>query len=114
MANYQEAIEYLGSKQITDETVASYFDEVFPAISTVKSEKKVSKNAKAALLALTNQPGVEFAPNSWWQAFNAVTYVTNHQMGRNQENRVESIWFGTNDGRNREALALAKEYADKA
>ncbi len=119
MKNYEEAAAYLGSKTFTDETVTDFFNEVFPVMVAVNSQSKrkakdVSKNATLAKLALTHQPGIEFAPNSWWQAFNAVTYVTDHLIGREQENRVENIWYGQMKDKKVNAFSLAKDYADKA
>ena len=106
--------EVLASKQYTDEKVNEFFDRVFP-VQVVKGgikKKDRSKNAEAATLALTHQPGVEFAPGSWYQALQAVTYTTNHLMGRNQETRVSNLWYGTTGDKNNAALDLALEYAE--
>jgi phage/plasmid-like protein (TIGR03299 family) len=116
LQSYEELASFLGSKEYTDETVKAYFDEVFPSASTLKegSEKKSSRNAQQAFLALTHQPGVEFAPNSWWQAINAVTFVTDHLMGRSNENRLDNAWYGPVKDKKILAFTKAKEYADAA
>lgn len=119
MDNYKEAASYLGSKLYTEETVSGFFDEVFPVMVAPSSQgkrktKDVSKSAQMAKLALIHQPGVEFAPGSWWQAFNAVTYVTDHLVGREQDNRVENMWYGAVKDKKVKAFSLAKDYADRA
>jgi len=71
----------------------------------------LSRNAKLCYDALDTQPGAQYAEGSWWQAFNAVTYVTDHVQGRNADNRLYSNWFGTNEIRKRNAINKAVEYA---
>jgi len=113
--NYKEVAAFLGSKRYTDETVMEYFNRVFP-VQVVKEEgeskRKVSKNAKLAQLALTHQPGVDFAPGTWWNALNAVTYVTDHLMGRTDESRVENFWYGPVKDKKLQAFELATEMAN--
>ena len=67
--------------------------------------------AKQAYSVLETQPGAEFAEGSWWQAFNSVTYVTDHLQGRNADNRLHSQWFGSNQLRKIKAAEKAVEYA---
>jgi hypothetical protein len=67
-----------------------------------------------AVDVLMNQPGTEFAPGSWWQAFNAVTYMTDHVMGRNADNRLTSSWYGGNRNLKSKALETAIEMAEAA
>ena len=55
----------------------------------------MSRNAETALDVLVRQPGTEFAPGSWWQAFNAVTYMTDHVIGRKADKRRTSSWYGS-------------------
>jgi len=74
----------------------------------------LSRNAKFCYDALEVQPGAEYAEGSWWQAFNAVTYVTDHVQGRNSDNRLYSNWFGGNELRKRNALKKALEMAEVA
>ena len=115
MEQYKENVEFLGSKRYSQEAIADYFDEVFPLVLTVKDRKreakKVSKSAGLALQALTHQPGLEFAPGSWWQGLNAVTYVTDHLMGRSDDARVHNSWYGQTKDLKLKAMKLALEYA---
>jgi hypothetical protein len=74
--------------------------------------KEVSKSASKALELVTTQPGAAFAEGSWWQAFNAVTYMTDHVVGRNADNRLTSAWFGPNKVLKVKALETAVEFAE--
>ena len=74
----------------------------------------LSRNAKMAYDVLETQPGAEYAEGSWWQAFNSITYITDHVQGRNQENRLANSWFGYNQTRKRDALQTAIKYAEAA
>lgn len=106
---YKEAAEFLGAKRYTTASVQKYFADVFPS-----NIKDVSRNAETAFELLETQPGHEFAEGSWWQAFNSVTYMTDHLLGRNPESRLHSTWFGINKDRKNVALKKAIEYAEAA
>ena len=58
------------------------------------------------------QPGANFAEGTWWQAFNSVTYVTDHLQGRTEDNRLYSSWYGYNQVRKRDAIKSALEFAE--
>lgn len=115
LAQYKEAAAFLGSKRYSDETVVDYFKRVFPVTGSHENKKKeLSRNAEAAVEALHFQPGTQYAEGSWWQAFNAVTYMTDHIMGRNADNRLTSAWYGGNRNLKSKALSLAVEMAEAA
>ena len=120
MAKYKEIAEFLGSKRFTTDSYVEYLNEVFPRSSDKRVREgmtqleSLSRNAKLALDALHTQPGANFAEGSWWQAFNSITYITDHVQGRNQENRLANSWFGYNQGRKRDALQTAIKYAEAA
>lgn len=113
MDTYKETASFLGSKKATKEKVLDYFKEVFPVTSS-KSEKELSRNARIALDILETQPGHDFAAGTWWQPFNAVTFMVDHVVGNNDENRLNSAWFGGGRSRKTEALKKAVEYAEAA
>jgi len=74
----------------------------------------MSRNAETAIDVLFRQPGAQYAEGSWWQVFNAVTYMTDHVMGRNADNRLTSAWYGGNRNLKSKALDLAVEMAEAA
>ena len=115
LAQYKEMASFLGSKRYNNENIVEYFTRIFPVSgANDKKKKEVSKNAELALDVLEKQPGAEFAPGTWWQAFNAVTYVTDHLHGRNADNRLQSAWYGYHKGVKTKALETAVEMAEAA
>jgi len=129
MAKYKEMAKFLGSKSYKKEIVAEYMKEVFPGYSKRAIEQAneiktltdaqisalgLSRNAKGALDILETQPGANFAPGSWWNAYNACTFMTDHVIGKTQESRLTSAWYGLNKSVKVKALEKAVEYAEAA
>lgn len=121
LAKYKEMAKFLGSKKYKHESVIEYFDRIFPVNAygrskneETKAKKQHSDNAVLALQALEEQPGANFAKGSWWQAFNAVTFLTDHIVGKTQENRLTSAWYGPNKALKVKALETAVEMAEVA
>ena len=108
LAQYKEMAQFLGSKKYDDENIVEYFKRVFPSAG----KKEVSRSASIALGVLESQPGANFAEGSWWSAFNAVTYMTDHLLGRTQDTRLTSAWYGPNKSLKTAALETALEMAD--
>jgi phage/plasmid-like protein (TIGR03299 family) len=108
---YKEAGIFLASKMYKEAQVQQYFNKVFPNTGTTDED---SKNSKFAMEVLLEQPGHDLAAGSWWQAFNAVTHMTDHTMGRSADTRLTSAWFGTNRTRKHKALDLAIQFAETA
>ena len=117
---YKEMAEFLGKKRFTADSLIEYYNSVFPRTSDKRVQDKalsvetLSRNAKQAYDALQQQPGAKYAEGSWWQAFNSVTYITDHVQGRSADNRLYSSWYGSNQVRKRNALETAIEYAEAA
>jgi len=117
---YKEMAEFLGSKRYNIESLIEYYNSVFPRTADKKvqgqklSAETLSRNAKLALDIVEQQPGAKYAEGSWWQAFNSVTFVTDHVQGRSADNRVYSSWYGSNQLRKKEALENAIKYAEVA
>ena len=118
LAKYKEMAAFLGSRKYKEETIKQYFNRVFPVIAYDKEKgpqrKELSKSATRALEVVETQPGAKFAEGSWLQAFNAVTYLTDHEIGRSQDTRLQSAWFGANKNLKIKALETAVEYAEAA
>lgn len=107
---YKEMAEFLSSKFYKKDKVESYMMDVFPSL-TKKDNTVMSRPAETALSVLDTQPGSEYGAGSWWQAFNAVTFATDHLLGHSAETRLQSAWYGTNRPRKLVALEKAVEYA---
>jgi phage/plasmid-like protein (TIGR03299 family) len=127
METYREASEFLSSKRFSEEKLTEYFARVFPKTTKNnvvsfeemmnkirKGENVLSRNAVNALEVIDTQPGADLGRGSWWAAYNAVTYMTNHTLGNSADTRLQSTWYGANKNTNIEALGLACEYAEAA
>jgi len=109
---FKEAAEFLGSKQYIKSDLENYFGEIFG--KSTKEDKVLSPTAERAMTVIESQPGAEFKQGSWWQALNAVTYLCDHELGRSNDTRLTSAWFGSNAKRKVDALNLAVEMAEAA
>ncbi|CAB4140773.1 LGT_TIGR03299, phage/plasmid-like protein TIGR03299 [uncultured Caudovirales phage] len=115
LAKYKQMAQFLGSKRYNNENIVEYFKRVFPIAGNGGGVKKeLSKNADLALSILDTQPGANFAEGTWWQAFNSVTYVTDHLAGRTADTRLTSAWYGAHKGLKTTALETAIEMAEAA
>jgi len=114
LSQYKEMAEFLGSKMYKEETLVQYFQRIFPVTGDNENKKDLSRNASQAMSLVHEQPGAEYAEGSWWSAFNAVTYMTDHTIGRSADSRLTSAWYGYNKGVKTKALELAVEMAELA
>ena len=118
LAKYKEMAAFLGSKRYSEVNLKEYFNRVFPVLAYNKEKgpqrKQLSKSATRALDIIHTQPGAQFAEGSWWQAFNAVTFLTDHEIGRSADSRLQSAWFGANKNLKLKALETAVEFAEAA
>lgn len=116
-AKYKEMAQFLGSKRFKVEDLLNFYNDIAPHSTTEGKEKVItsyedlSRGAKMCFDALETQPGAELGAGTWWQAFNSVTYYTDHQQGRNSENRLYNQWFGYNQTRKVKAAESAVQYA---
>ncbi len=107
LAKYKDMAQFLGSKKYAKTDAVEYFKGLFPN-STGKDEKKeeLSRTARMAMSIVETQPGAEFAPGTWWNTFNAATFLVDHTVGRSTDSRLTSAWYGY--GRKLKARALEK------
>lgn len=117
---YKEMAEFLASKKFSVDSLIQYYNDVFPHTynkdkgAGITKADDLTKTAKAAMEVLHTQPGANLGEGTWWQAFNSVTYLTDHKMGRSADTRMESAWFGINQARKVKAANLAVQYATAA
>mgnify|MGYP000029179455 FL=1 len=115
---YRDAARFMASKRTSSSDLITFFNEVFPAANTAKrvvtEYSELSTTAKGAFDVLETQPGADMAMGTWWNALNAVTYTTDHVVGRSADTRMTSAWFGVNQTRKVKATNLALEMAEAA
>jgi len=116
-AQYKDVCQFLASKKFSADALIQYYNEVFPRTYKGKEEIEVkdyldlTSNGQKAFEFLDTQPGANFAQGTWWQALNSVTYLTDHEMGREVDSRLTSAWFGANQTRKIKAVEKAVEFA---
>lgn len=117
LQTYRQQADFLASRRYTEERLEQYFKEVFRPLTPPRPRKggkpKPPRNYEQALRFVEDQPGHQYAPGTWWNAFNAVTYLTDHQIGRD-ETRLGTAFYGHGKTRKLKALNLALEYAEAA
>lgn len=111
LAKYKEMAAFLGSKKYTKESSEEYFKMIFPSMG---KSQDLSRAAQKAQEVLERQPGAKYAEGTWWQPFNAVTYLTDHMLGRSADTRLQSAWYGPNKTLKLKALEKAIEFAEAA
>jgi len=119
LAKYKEMAAFLGKKLYNAKDLITYFNQVFPKTSDRKNEtananELHSRAAQLAMAVVDTQPGAGYASGSWWNAYNAVTYLTDHELGRSADTRLTSAWFGVNQNKKVKALNLAVQMAEAA
>jgi len=100
---YKESAEHMLKKSYSYESMMSYFKTIFPAAG----ENDVSKNAAKAVDIMSTQPGRHLGEGSYWQLFNTVTRMVDHELGRTPDTRLQSAWYGEGVRTKQKALQLA-------
>ena len=127
---FEKEAQFLTQHEVTDASLREYFMDLWPtgavragkrnaelaaaAANENNIETGMSRTAEAAMTIFSKQPGAEFFPNTWWNAFNTVTYIIDHVAGRSDNNRLRNAWFGGGERIKRQALSLAIDNARKA
>lgn len=112
---YEEMARFLSTKRYTNETAEEYFKRIFPMLTNDEDKKdELSRNAKEAMVIKDTQPGADKGEGSMWQLFNTVTFMTDHVIGRNADNRLYSAWYGPNRNLKTTALETAVKMAEVA
>lgn len=106
-SEYKKKAEYLASKRVRGTDVMEYFQDVFPSLG----KKEYSRNANLCKMLLETQPGAELGEGTWWQPFNAVTYLSDHVLGNDRGDRLTQSWYGKVRDTKTKALDLALKYA---
>ena len=109
MSNYKTVALELGKRKVSKDVMKTYFGELLGR--SKKNEDKLSNTGELAMDVLDKQPGADFANGTMWQAYNTITYMTDHLLGRTADTRLQSAWFGSNNKLKMDALEKAREYA---
>ena len=110
-----EQFRFLASRDFNQADVRKYVKVLLNVDKTADEDLKTrTKNVLDDIMSTIHgpkqsMPGVK---GTWWAAYNGFNEYLNYTKGRNENNRMESLWFGQNGTANNRALALATEYAN--
>jgi len=107
---------WLATRDISVADLRRYVDVVFSAPRVTDDAAPTPEHARlftriAPLFEHgrgNDLPGVR---GTWWAAYNATTEYLAYLRGRNQDGRVDSLWFGDGAKLNRRALDTAMRMA---
>ena len=110
---FKEQVLFLSKKKAKPEDVESFFCEVLrydPNADEKKREPRLMSHLRDALIS---SPGADLstATGTWWGAVNAVTYVIDHEMGRDRSTALRNAWIGKYAGYKRDAMEFALKRA---
>lgn len=123
ISEFREAVTLLSKKKARTDEVIDYFGEVCEIDRGAydRANPKLKKDGTPIhpkLLtkceeALIHAPGAAVSPakGTWWGALNAVTYVIDHDLGKNRDTALRTAWFGNKARVKRAALRVALERA---
>ena len=115
MKQFKEAAILLSKKKAKGEQVDEYFCEVlrFDPKKAKKEGKRTPHSLPKFQAALTHAPGqaLPSALGTWWGAYNAVSYVIDHETGRDRGTALRNAWIGHTANIKRRALTIALDRA---
>jgi phage/plasmid-like protein (TIGR03299 family) len=116
LEEFRAEAQFLAERRVTEEKLREYFSRIWPSGKepTAANDNGMTRTAEAAMTIFHTQPGADLHPDSWWNAFNTVTYIVDHVRGRSDNNRLRQAWFGNGKQVKNKALALATDYARAA
>jgi phage/plasmid-like protein (TIGR03299 family) len=119
MKAFSLTAEMLSGVRAKQESVTEYFHRIMnleePEEGLPEDEDlRVNRTVRRFQEALTSAPGQELFKETWWNAYNSVSYVVDHELGRSKDNRLFNAWFGSGATKKRKALELAVDFANAA
>lgn len=118
LLKFKEQAEHLRDRSMSSIAFKEFVEKLFPPKVHVdpKTKEEVTQHPRArdyAMDALVNQKGRELGEGTWWQGFNAITYMLDHNKNRisNDASRLQNSWFGDGARIRQRALETALEMA---
>lgn len=107
-----EESEALNGGSVLDAVIASSNGA---SITREIRETDLNRAGRQILESILTSPGADLpsARGTWWGALNGVTHAVDHVIGRNDDTRLTSAWFGDRATLKQQAVELAVEYAGR-
>lgn len=120
LKDFEAKARFLSKKEFTENGLNRYIATLFQP-NLIESDDNVvrfedfTRNAFIVRETVHSQPGHDLpTKNTFWAAFNAVTYCVDHEFGNTQDARLNQAWFGAKAVLKRKALDVAVEFAEAA
>jgi phage/plasmid-like protein (TIGR03299 family) len=110
----EEKMKFLHSRQINKQELEQYVRLVFnikPETESQRQKINQEKLENRIMQLFEVSPGAQEAGSTFWGAYNAVNYYLNYEAGRDQESRLNNVWFGYRAKQNSEAFDTAVRMA---
>jgi hypothetical protein len=105
-----EQYRFLASREFNAQDVRKYVkvlcdvENVADVDLPTRTQNTIDKIMNKIFGEKQSMPGVA---GTWWAAYNGFNEYLNYEYGRNDNNRIDSLWFGTSATDNKKALTLA-------
>lgn len=112
-----EQFRFLASRTFNQKDVREYVKAVLGKSKVADEDLPTrTKNQLDDIIGLLEDENQRLngVNGTYWAAYNAVNQYLNYDAGRNDNNRMSSLWFGVNANTNKSALDLALEFANAA
>jgi len=117
MVGMRDQANFLISRPMSSIAFAEFLEKLFPPKVHVDDKgNETVQHPRArdyALDALDTQKGADMGRGTWWQGFNAITYMLDHNKNRisDDSSRLNNSWFGAGSVLRQKALSTALEMA---
>jgi phage/plasmid-like protein (TIGR03299 family) len=104
-----EQFRLLARKSINQDDLKKYVKRVLKIEDQVNPSARI-RNIMAEMISLCETGKGNDLPSvrgTLWTAYNGVSEWLAYQRGRNEQNRLNSLWFGDSANLNRQALEIA-------
>ena len=117
ISQFASIAEKLANRKVDDSTAKRFMFDVFqpevsdnlPSTGNKEIAESAEDNTRFAIQAISKAPGQNLptAQMTAWGLLNAVTYTTDHLLGKSPDSRLRLAWFGSHAKIKNRALDLA-------
>lgn len=107
-----EVYKQLTKVKLTAQNMKDYYWNVFAPEAVTKEEKDARPKIKSKVERVIDLAEIrrEYSPavlGTAWHAYNAVSHYLSHDSTKNDDKRLQSLWFGKGNELNQRAMNLA-------
>lgn len=104
--------QWLSTRQINQDDLEKYVkilfsdkpEKTYNEFSQDDKDRKLTRSENKVIELFETGRGSDVAGTNWWRGYNAFNEFLLYEKGKNQDNRIDSAWFG--DGQRWDSMAL--------